>query len=219
MSNSLRSFRIFSSEIMKAAAKINDADIRALLSERKGEEYLQGGKLLSNSGAEAQYVEKLSSSYSGAGLLASDAYDLKAKKKKDNNYQKARDYAYAGTKGGLTALGLLGAANAMRGRFGAPSGAQEIRKAMKSARKAFGVGSSIAVADRAYRHDDFRNKGHNPDHKEKIALVAPNPASAFRSAATALSKSQRTGGFKSSVVHRSGKPPRVIQLGQKFRVE
>lgn len=202
---------------MKAAAKIQDADIRKLLSERDGKEYLEGGRLLSNTAAEGEYALKLadiSSYHNPAGFArgsgASDVLGSKTKSKNEH-YQKARDYAGTGLKGGLTGLGILGASNAMRGRFGAPSGYHATRKAMHSARKAFGVGAGVAVADRAYRHEDV------PKLKQAFA-VSPNPSSSFRSPAESLANSSMTGSFKPGVIHDTGKAPKSLTLGKKFHL-
>jgi hypothetical protein len=210
MQSSLRTIRAFSAELMKIAAEIQDAEIRKLLAERRGEEYLDGGRLLTNTEAEAPYVQKMASNFVGA---ASGSYDvLKSHKKKKNHYQTARDYAGTAMKGGLTGLGILGAANAMRGRFGAPVGDAAIRRAAHAARRAATAGAGIAVADRAYRYDDL------PNMDKKAFTVSANPSSGFRSPAASLAQSSQTAGFKSGLVHDTGKAPRSIQLGQKFRI-
>lgn len=205
MDNPLRTFRSFAAELIKSATKANDADIRHLISERNGEEYLQGGRLLANSAQEAQYVRKEAKAvYS----LASGNYDLKAHTKKNNAYQKTRDYAVTGMKGALTGLGVLTAANAIKGRFGTPKGRLAIVKAKRRAQIAASAGAMASLADRAYRHDEFN----------KQAFINQTPGSTLGAAGTALSNAGKTGAFKSSIVHHSGKPPRVIQLGQKFRI-
>lgn len=202
----LRTFRSFTTEMMKISADVKDADIRQLLSERRGEEYLQGGRLLSNSAADgAQYAIKLGGNYPIG--LAAGAYDLQGKKKGPEKYQKTRDYALTAMKGGLTGLGVLGATNAMRGRFGSPSTTHAVHKATQSARRAAGIGAAVAVADKHYR-----------DSAEKRAFVNQAATAPFRGPASQLSESQRTGGFKSHVIHNVGQPPKVVQLGKKFRL-
>lgn len=191
---------------MKIAADIKDADIRKLVAERRGEEYLEGGKLPED--PPDAFAKHAKGYEAPLGMSASGNYDLKSKKKKKNTYQKVRDYGAAGMKGGLTALGILGASNAMKGRFGAPSGPVEIAHAARTARRAATVGASASVMDRAYRHDEFS--------KEKDAAVMPNPGRAFRSPASALATARQTGGFKSRVVHGKGTPPKTVQLGRKF---
>jgi hypothetical protein len=127
----LRQLRAFSVEMMKLAADVQDADIRDLLAFRRGEEYLPGGQLESNTEEEERHQSKLADFDPKMGLAAG-SFDLRARKKKHNDYQKARDYTTTGLKGGLTGLGVLGAINTMRGRFGSPSGAYEVRKAMST---------------------------------------------------------------------------------------
>lgn len=209
MSSSLRTIRAFSTELMKTAARIDDGDIQKLLANRKGEEYLQGGKLPSNSIADEQ--EKTAYYSDHAGMVASGNYDLSAKKKKKNSYQKGRDYAGAAIRGGLTGLGILGGVNAMRGRFGAPLTPAAMRAAATSAQRAATAGAGIAVADRAYRHDDV------PGLDKKAALVMPGLSDSFKSPAESLASSQQTGRFK-PVLHQTGKAPQTLQLGKKFRL-
>lgn len=217
MTSLLRTIRAFSVELMKEAAQIGDADIRKLLAERKGEEYLEGGRLPANTEAEVPYVSKMANQgkYTAPRDIAtaSGAVDvLKSHKKKHNRYQKIRDYSGTAMRGGLTGLGVLGATNAMRGRFGSPSGAHAARAAAKSVRRAVGAGASIAVADKAYRHDDI------PSIDKKAFVVSPNPSAPFRSPGAALSGARETGSFEPSVIHDSGKPIKSVQLGRKFRI-
>jgi hypothetical protein len=214
MSSPLRTIRAFSVELMKIAAEVQDADIRKLLSERKGKEYLDGGRLLSNSAAEAEYAIKMATSggYSAPVGLAvgSGSLDvLKSHKKKKNSYQTARDYAGTAMKGGLTGLGVLGAANAMRGRFGSPTGNMAIRHA---ARRAATVGAGIAVVDRAYRYDDL------PTSEKKAFAVSANPTSSFQSPARSLMQSSQTGGFRSGIIHDTGTAPKSLTMGKNFRL-
>lgn len=203
--------RSFTVEMLKIAADIKDADIRKLLAERRGEEYLDGGRLLTNTAQEAPYFPKMAA---GGGytapvsMAASGSYDLKARKKKHNTYQELRDYSMTGMKGALTGLGVLGASNAMRGRFGSPSSGLETLRAAKQARRAATIGGSAAVLDRAYRHHELT----------KEALVNPNPGTSFRSPRQELSSGQETGRFESQVFHDYGKPSKTVQLGRKFRI-
>ena len=209
---SLRQLRSFTAEMMKLAADIQDADIRGLLAFRRGEEYLEGGKLPANTALEESELHLTKAAYdSGIGLAASGSYDMKSKTKEDNAYQKARDYSASGVKGGLTGLGLLGAVNAMRGRFGSPQGISEVRKAMKNARRAASVGASAAVVDRAYRHDEL------PEVAKIANFVNPTP-NAFRSPAAQLSQARATGSFKNVVRSSEGRQPHSLQMGKKFRV-
>lgn len=217
--NMLRTIRAFSTELQKIASSQypKDPEILRLLAERKGEEYMEGGRLLSNAMMEGnEYAAKMAnmarmtrptggfSSGSGSNSV------LESKTKKHNHYQTARDYAGTAVKGGLTGLGILGAANAMRGHFKAPEGAAAIARATRAARHAATAGATVAIADRAYRHDDI----------PKVAfVVSPNANSTFRSPAASLAETRATGGFKSSVIHDTGKAiSKPFQMGQKFRL-
>lgn len=205
----LRTIRAFTVEMLKIAADIKDSDIRKMLADRKGVEYLEGGELPSNL-EEALYLPKMAGGGYEApiAMAAGNAYDLKAKKKKHNTYQKIRDYGTTGAKGALTGLGILGASNAMRGRFGSPAAGFETLRAARQARRAATIGASAAMIDRAYRHDEL----------PKQAMVTPSPNTPFRSPAKELAESQETGKFESHVIHDFGRPPKTIQLGRKFRI-
>jgi hypothetical protein len=216
----LRQLRAFSVEMMKLAADVQDAGIRDLLAFRRGEEYLPGGQLESNTEEEVRHQSKLGAYGTQFGEstgrylgLASDSFDHRSRTKKHNNYQKGRDYTTTGLKGGLTGLGVLGAINTMRGRFGSPAGVYETRKAMNTARKAFGIGASAAVADRAYRHDEL------PKTASDIgALGVQSTPGNLKSPGAQLSQARATGLFR-NVNHASeGLKPRSLQMGTKFRV-
>lgn len=209
--SSLRTIRSFTVEMLKIAADIKDSDIRKLLSERRGEDYLEGGRLPTNTFDEAPPLIKASgadSNYSSG--IATGTYNFKARTKKDNSYQKARDYVTTGTKGALTGLAILGAGNAMKGRFGGPAAGVETIRAMKQARRAATVGGSAAILDRAYRHDDL--------YKDKTAVVHPGLNTSFRGPEEELARGAETGKFESHVIHNYGRPPRTVQLGRKFRI-
>ncbi len=214
----LRTIRAFSAELMKIASGIKyDAEVRKLLAERQGEEYLEGGRLLTNTEPEAPYSNQKIANYGYSmpvGLnTGAGSYDvLHSKKKKKNTYQTARDYAGTALKGGLTGLGVLGAANALRGRFGSPVGEAAIQQAMHSARRAAAAGAGIALADRAYRHDDL------PGQEKAAFTVSPGTATNFTSPAKELAKSSQTGGFRGGIIHDTGKAPKSLQLGKKFRL-
>jgi hypothetical protein len=211
---SLRQLRSFSAEMMKIAADVQDPGIQELLAFRRGEEYLPGGQLPSNTALEEYYQPKMAAGFDSRIGLATDAFDLKARKKKHNQYQTVRDYATTGMKGGLTGIGLLGAANALRGRFGSPQGPVETFKAMRNVRRAAGAGVGVALLDRAYRHDDL------PDiqGKDKTAGIVRPTANGLRSPAAQLSQAQATGSFKNVIRSTEGRAPHSLQTGKKFRL-
>jgi hypothetical protein len=196
--------------MMKLAAGVPDAGIQELLAYRRGEEYLTGGQLESNTAEEAVYQAKMA--FDPKMGLAAGNYDLKAKtKKKDSTYQKVRDYGATGLKGGLTGLGVMGALNTMRGRFGSPGNMSEVRRAMGKARAFAGVGASAAVADRAYRHDEF------PKTADIGALVVNATPGPFRSPGAQLSQARATGLFRNVNHETEGLKPKSLQYG-KFQV-
>lgn len=193
----LRQIRAFSVELMKLAAGIPDAGIQELLAFRRGEEYLPGGKLESNTAEEVVHQDKMA--FDPKMGLAAGSFDHHAKKKKDNAYQKGRDYAASGMKGGLTGMGVAGALNALRRKPFLPTTAK--------ARKAAVLGASVAMMDRAYRHDDL----------PKTANIVNATASGLRSPAAQLSQARATGGFRNVVRSTAGRNPQSLQMGKKFQ--
>lgn len=215
--SSLRIIRSFTVEMLKIAADIGDADIRKLLTERRGREYLDGGRLPTNTFEEMPPLIKMAIggySPSHEGAVAAGNYDLKARTKKHNAYQNLRDYTTTGMKGALTGLGVLGATNAMRGRFGALLTSKDTLRAARQARRAATVGGSAAILDRAYRHDDFPYHGD----LRKEALVQTGIRTPFHSPQEELAREGETGKFESGVIHDFGRPPKTVQLGKKFRI-
>lgn len=191
---SIRRYRSFSAEMMKMAGDLKDSDVRRLLAEREGEEYLEGGKLPT----EVHESEKRAGRFSD---IASGAHDYATKNKVDNQYQSARDNAAAIGKGAFTGGAIMGLKEKVTSR---PATA-------KGYRRAIGLGAGIMIADRSYRHHKLKSEGKKII---KTALVQPNVGRAFRSAESALSAGQRTGGFRTSAsIGRAPKPP---MIGRKF---
>ncbi len=136
--------------------------------------------------------------------MAIGAHDLSTKNKVDNRYQHARDYAAAAGKGAFTAAAALGLKDKMTGVAPSP----------KAYRRAIGVGAGAMVVDRAYRHRKLRKA----QGLQKKAAVQVNVSRAFQTPATSLAASRKTGGFMNRVVKTGlGKPPKVVQMGKKFR--
>lgn len=187
----LRQLRSFSTELMKLAADVSDADIRELLTYRQNNVSVDQAKI--------------ANSFDPKMGLAAGSYDLRAKKKKSNSYQKVRDYAATGMKGGLTGLGIMGALNAMKQKkiFPRPS----------TARRAASLGSSVALLDRAYRHDDL------PKTASDIGALGVNPTPAnLATPGLQLAQARATGLFRNVNHETEGRKPRSLQLGHKFRV-
>jgi hypothetical protein len=203
-----RFFRSFSSELSKIAADIVDSDIRKLLAERRGEEYLEGGELPDNE--QHFYVPVMGGGAVKTAAMGTmtDTYNLRAKKKEDSDYQRLRDTSWRGAQGAAVGAGLTKLHKDMHGR----------QMMAKHYRKGALLGMGAAVADKAYRHrqglkEDIRNR--LPSRKTKEAgIVRPNATRAFRSPASALSAGQKTGGFESKTNKFPGKPARVVRLGK-----
>lgn len=199
-------YRAFATELLKIATEISDGDVRKLLAERRGEEYLQGGKLPDSSDEEHHAsLPKLGFSSMMATQLGASNPLGTAHKKKPGKYQETRDWALTGLKGATGGVAASGLAHALAGHPQMPT---------HRLRAAAALGTGIAVGDRMVRyHEEKKKKG-----PEKTAGIVNPSAGPFRSAGNALAAARKTGGFKSRVVHKLGKPPKVVQLGRKFQM-
>lgn len=59
----LLGYRAFVTELVKIATEVRDPDIRAMIAEANGKEYLQGGRLATNTEIETNFKPKLAVSY------------------------------------------------------------------------------------------------------------------------------------------------------------
>lgn len=187
-----QTFMAFASELTKVAAETLDPDIRRLLAERLGEEYLEGGKI-----PETETLPKF------ANMLANNALGLanfKAKKKDDSTYQHVRDWGWRGVQGAAAGAGLTQLAKNIRGGSRAQMHSGDYRRGAA-------IGAGVAIGDRLWRH--------RKEKAEKQAMVNANPGASFRSPANELAESGKTGLFKSKVIH-TGAVSKPLQLGKKF---
>jgi hypothetical protein len=187
---SLFQYRAFATELMKIATELQDPDIRALMAQRKGEEYLKGGQLPTNADAEGQdsrYVPELQKKAFGigyeAGALPPDDYMVRGKLKKPGMYQDVRDTAVAGMKGALTGAGVTGLYHGLRGRMNTlPTGQLQAGA---------GIGAGLALADRMYRH-------HQQKRQLQEEAVKQANLSTF-TPARALDTGHKVGSFENKV--------------------
>lgn len=183
-----RTYRSFSSEMMKIASGVKDADIQALIAARKGEEYLAGGRLTTNSKIDDHLPpsqEKQASFPSMAALqlgAATSPLD-KTKNKKPGSYQEGRDWAVTGLKGATGGASAVGLYRGLKGRQ---------TMTARHLRLGATLGAAAALGDRAYRHSN---------DKEKAAEVNPTPGASFGSPAKALADGQQTGRFQAQRIH------------------
>lgn len=199
----VRTYRAFSGELMKIASDVQDADIRALLADRRGEEYLRGGELDSEIVRAQDTQDNLRGMHKKSSrlFLASDSYNLRARKKKPGKYQEARDYAATGLKGALTGAGIVELGRKL-GVGGAPM--------VKHYRAAAGIGAAATLADRAYRHV-------HGEPVQKQAGAVESLSQGFRSPAVSLHRAQQTGKTL-NILHKgsAGKPAGL--MGKNFRL-
>lgn len=178
------SMRSFSTELIKLALEIKDPDIRALQADRKGKEYLQGGRLPANTESETSFVPKLAGyqmGYSRMGRIGMRGPDETPAPQ--SGYDKMKDYGLTGMKGALTGAGVTGLGGALYKHEFKPT-------SNKLLRAGAGVGAAAAIADKLYtRHQQ---------NKQKVAMMGSQTFTPARD----LQASSETGGFESKVVHK-----------------
>jgi hypothetical protein len=151
----LLGYRAFATELIKIAIELQDSDIRKLLAERAGQEYLEGGRLPSNGAGEAGdagYVPELQKK-AAVGMASLDPTitpldRARTKTKSPGAYQQIRDSSMSGLGGAMAGGGVLRLAQGMR-KYD-PTGANIFKP--KTYMAAAGIGAGLGLADRLYRH-------------------------------------------------------------------
>lgn len=207
----LLSYRAFSTELTKISAGLGDAETRALLAERRGDEYLKGGELKTNETVPGERPIP-----AGDGLAAKIAANLtmtmtsprllKAKKKENSPYQTVRDTGLKALGGAAMGAGTLRLLKDMGGKTMTPH----------NYRVGAGVGAGLALMDKAYRHrQEIKDTVRRP--KTKTAFVQQNTNASFKSPADSLASVSNVGKFQGTRVHQSAaKVPGL--LGKSFRI-
>jgi hypothetical protein len=199
----LLGYRAFATELLKIAIALQDSDIRKLMADRAGKEYLEGGELATNfrgQGADQGYVPELQKkayAYESGTLPTSGAMDFHARKKGPKIYQSIRDYSIAGLKGALTGAGVGGLYHGLSG-YVAPQGAPSMP--LGRLRWAAGIGAVAGIGDRLFRHREELRTGKPAEPVVKTA----NLNSGTFSPARELTRSRKVGHFQNKI--HSGTP-------------
>jgi hypothetical protein len=190
----LREYRAFSTELMKLASGILDHDVRILLADRRGEEYLQGGQLPSNHPSETNFTPKIASlgravNYSNLGNEIHSGKRVKNKSTGglERGYMAGREYLGALHKGLMTGVGTIGTGTLITGG----------RSPSKNLTRAGAVvGAGTAIGDLLARRHFSDQRAH-----QKVAMVVDNPNASFGSPAKALADSRKVGSFQPGRIH------------------
>lgn len=182
-------YRSFATELTKIA--MVDSEIRELHADRKGKEYLVGGQLPSNSPVETGYVPKLASRKIGPPSMGKLQNPSTADE--GGTYHGVRDTALAGLGGALTGSGIVKLHEAIKGKGYKATG--------KHHAIAAGLGATVALADRAFRHKDTI-KSLLPFGKAKEAMMGSGTFTPAR----ALQRDKKVGHFEDERNHVSAKP-------------
>lgn len=149
----LLGYRAFATELLKIATEVRDPDIRAMIAEAKGKEYLNGGALRANSEVETNFKPKLAANF--MAFTPVGTYNILGKRRPEaqpsSAYERASGTAGAALKGGMTGAGAGTLIHTLRH-------GHDLRMAPKPLAKWVGAGTGIALADRALRrHATKRN--------------------------------------------------------------
>jgi hypothetical protein len=209
----LLSWRSFSTELIKIAVELQDSDIRKLMAERNGQEYLEGGRLGSNGageGGDIGYVPEIQKKAARLGMTALDPMATKLDKtrsqvKDPSQYQGVRDTAMTGLGGGLMGGSVLRAAQYMR------KGQANFRPGAYAA--AAGIGAAAGLSDRIYRHRHELSFGKGSDQEKQANLN-----SATFSPGRELDRGHKVGSFQDKRIHMSRPEPTAGLVGNKGRL-
>jgi len=186
------SLRSFCTEFLKLAFEIQDPDIRALKADRKGKEYLQGGRLPSNAVGETNFSPKLASKSIRQMLAPRELTPQETK------YDKVKDYGLAAAKGTVTGVGINSLGHSL-------AGMETLKPSTKSIRAASLIGLGVGVGDRMFERRKKRQMTPQPMVK-KALLQSQN-----FTPARALQAGTEVGKFE-NVIHKDA-PIRPFHLG------
>ncbi len=218
----LLGYRAFATELLKIATEVRDPEIRAMIAESNGKEYLQGGRLNANAETETNFKPKIASPYMhgyevgrklaslmgfsqkiAAGFMAYTpvgTYNVRGKKPtaQGSGYETASNFAGTALRGGMTGAGAATLGHTlMRGH--------EAKLLPKHLGAAVAGGAGLALADRAFRR-----------HAMKKQLTKLANMGTF-SPARQLHSTQSQGDFENKVHHTPLKPAAGI-IGNNFRM-
>jgi len=179
----LLGYRAFTAELIKIATEVQDADIRAMMAEAKGKEYLPGGQIRSNAEVETNFKPKLAMGF--MGYTPPSAYNWLGKKPTATGtpYETASNFASAALKGGMTGAGAATLAHTLHH-------GHDFKIPPKHLGKAVALGSGVALADRA-----LRRRAVIKQQKMKTAMLGSSTFTPAR----ALQTGQQQGHFENKL--------------------
>lgn len=191
-------YRAFATELLKIATEVRDPDIRAMIAESNGKEYLNGGALRTNSEVETNFKPKLA-----AGFMAYTpvgTYNVRGKKPTatGTGYETASNFAGTALRGGMTGAGAATLAHTLRR-------GHDLKLHPKHLGAAVVGGAGLALADRALRR-----------HEVKKQLTKMAGLQTF-TPARELHATQSRGSFENKVHHEPLKPTAGL-IGNNFRL-
>ncbi len=189
----LLGYRAFATELLKIATEVRDPEIRAMIAESNGKEYLQGGRLNANAETETNFKPKIASPYMHGYEVGRKLASLMG-----SGYETASNFAGTALRGGMTGAGAATLGHTlMRGH--------EAKLLPKHLGAAVAGGAGLALADRAFRR-----------HAMKKQLTKLANMGTF-SPARQLHSTQSQGDFENKVHHTPLKPAAGI-IGNNFRM-
>jgi len=191
---SLLGYRAFATELMKIATEVRDPDIRAMIAESKGKEYLNGGALRCNSEVETNFKPKLASGF--MAFTPVGTYNVRGKKPtaQGSGYETASNFAGTALRGAMTGAGATTLAHTIRH-------GHDLRAAPRTLAIAAAGGAGLALADRAMRRRAM---------KKQLEKIAFSPARQLQSTGA-------VGSFLKKV-HNTPLKASVPAIGNSFRL-
>ena len=210
----LLAYRAFATELLKIAVDLRDSDIRKLMADRAGKEYLEGGELPTSfrgQGADQGYVPELQKKAVQTGLSSMDPLTtpldrMRSTVKAPGRVQNVRDSAMTGVGGALAGGSVLKAVERMRGA--------DFRPAHYIAATAIGAGAGLA--DRLYRHRHELKFG-KPAEQSGPQVKQANMNSGTFSPGRELTRGNKVGHFQNKI-HVVEKPPTAGLMGKDGRL-
>lgn len=194
----LLGYRAFATELLKIATEVRDPDIRAMIAESHGKEYLNGGALRCNSEAETNFKPKLAANFMAFTPVGTYNVRGKAPTAQGSGYETASNFAGTALRGGMTGAGVSTLAHALHG-------GHDFRPSSRVLGASVGVGAGVALADRALRRHAMKKQ---LSRMAKTANFTP---------ARQLHATQSRGDFENKVHHTPLKPM-AAAVGRDFRL-
>lgn len=226
-------YRAFATELLKIAQEkdpqkneVLDPDVRALRAERDGREYLQGGRLRSNSQLDTNWVPKIAARSSKRTQYSLDPSinPLSQLNRGDDDqdmsgYGQSRRYVMSGLGGALTGSGAMRASEYISRRIPVEHANRALAKGVENIKwtpykqgthlVGAAAGAGLALGDRYLRERRRRRLAEELSKQAMVQKFTP---------ARALKAGQETHKLHDQQIHEGSTRDAPGLLGKKFRI-